>query len=73
MLKPVSRVKKSPGRPPLVQNQDREGWQIQMRPDLILNLRKLALERRCSPYDVLGEAVEYFLRDQTKRRQEKSK
>jgi hypothetical protein len=32
-----------------------------IRPDLLLELRKLALDRRVSPYAVLDDAVEAYL------------
>jgi len=58
---------KPAGRPPLEQNRDREKWGVQMQPELILNVRKLALDRRCSPYDILEEAVSAYFRNLAKR------
>jgi hypothetical protein len=55
------------GRPPLEQNQARENWGVQMNPDLILKVRMRALERRCSPYDVLEEAVSTYFETPAKR------
>jgi hypothetical protein len=55
------------GRPPLEQNQEREKWQVQMRPDLIKNVRILAITEDRSPFDVIEDAVSAYLRDQPKR------
>jgi hypothetical protein len=55
------------GRPPLEQTQARVNWSVQMNPDLILKVRMCALERHCSPYDVLEEAVSTYFEVLVKR------
>jgi hypothetical protein len=51
---------KRPGRPP-ADDVERERWGAMIRPDLLLGLRKLALDRGVSPYAVLDDAVEALL------------
>jgi outer membrane biosynthesis protein TonB len=46
---------------------ERQRWGTEISPALLLGLRKLALERNVSPYDVLEDAVSAYLRDQSKR------
>jgi hypothetical protein len=46
---------------------ERQRWGTEINPALLLGLRKLALERNVSPYDVLEDAVSAYLRDQSKR------
>jgi hypothetical protein len=46
---------------------ERQRWGTEINPALLLGLRKLALERGASPYDVLEDAVSAYLRDQSKR------
>jgi hypothetical protein len=60
---------KRTGRPPQTRTDgiEREKWGAMIRSDLLLELRKLALDRRVSPYVVLDEAVSAYLRDQSKR------
>jgi hypothetical protein len=52
---------KRPGRPP-IDDVERERWGAMIRPDLLLGLRKLALDRRVSPYALLDDAVEALLK-----------
>lgn len=54
-------------RPPLEHSLERERWDVQMRPDLVKELRLLGITRDCSPYDVLEDAVAAYLRDHSKR------
>ncbi|EIM30290.1 hypothetical protein MicloDRAFT_00010950 [Microvirga lotononidis] len=58
---------KRPGRSP-VNDVERERWGAMIRPDLLLGLRKLALDRGVSPYAVLDYAVEAVLRKATSAR-----
>jgi hypothetical protein len=52
---------KRPGRPP-VDDVERERWGAMIRPDLLLSLRKLALDRGVSPYAVPDDAVAALLK-----------
>jgi hypothetical protein len=52
---------KRPGRP-RVDDVERERWGAMIRPNLLLGLRKLALDRGVSPYAVLDDAVEALLK-----------
>ncbi|QRM32765.1 hypothetical protein [Microvirga sp. VF16] len=58
--KPTAKAKR-PGRPPL-DDVKRERWGAMIRPDLLLGLRKLALDRGVSPYVLLDDAVEALLK-----------
>jgi hypothetical protein len=60
--KPSSASKRT-GRPPQTPTGgiEREKWGAMIRSDLLLELRKLALDRRVSPYAVLDDAVEAYL------------
>jgi|UPI0004B4F362 hypothetical protein len=51
-------------RPALPGSQEREAWQIQIRPEFRREVRKLAIDRDVSAYDILDEAVSAYLRNQ---------
>jgi len=54
-----ARTRKKPAPKPVP---DRVRWDTMVRSDLLLGLRKLALDRDVSPYVVLDDAVEAFLK-----------
>jgi len=61
---------KKMGRPPRPKpDQKREKWGVQMRTDFILGVRRIALDRRMSPFDVLEEAVGAYLQNSSTKRE----
>ncbi|QRM32764.1 hypothetical protein [Microvirga sp. VF16] len=61
---------KKMGRPPRPKpDQKREKWGIQMRTDFVLGVRRIALDRRVSPFDVLEEAVGAYLQNRSTKRE----
>lgn len=60
---------KKMGRPPRPKpDQKREKWGVQMRTDFVLGVRRIALDRRISPFDVLEEAVGAYLQTRSPKR-----
>lgn len=48
---------------------ERVRWGTVVRPDLLLGVRRLALERGASPFDVLEDALTTYLHDAAKRKE----
>ncbi|EIM30291.1 hypothetical protein [Microvirga lotononidis] len=61
---------KKMGRPPRPKpDEKREKWGVQLRTDFILGVRRIALDRRVSPFDVLEEAVGAYLQNRSTKRE----